>query len=118
MGVLLTTFPSLPASTQTVTLDAEQYRVRLTWRHRCQGWYLDLYTLAGVALLLGRRLSAQWSPNMGLVIEAGPDGYLFVRGTDEYVREDLGENLLLLYYTAAEVAAVADTTVSELRVDL
>lgn len=118
MGVEISTFPTLPASLQTVTLEGAQYQLRLTWRHRCQAWYLDLFTLAGVPLVLGRRLSPGWSPTMGLVIEDGPGGYLYVRGRDSYAREDLGATLRLLYYTAAEVAAVAEASDAGVAVDL
>lgn len=118
MGVQLSTFPALPASIQTVTLEDEQFRVRLTWRHRCQAWYMDLYALDETPLLLGRRLSAGWSPNAGLVIENGPAGYFLVRGLDDYAREDLGANLRLLYYTSDEVAAVASAAAEPLLVTL
>ncbi|MFA9271618.1 MAG: hypothetical protein ACEQSX_12835 [Baekduiaceae bacterium] len=107
MGLDLSTHAGLPQHTQTVTLDGTQFRMRLTWRHRLQGWYLDLYTLDETPLLLARRLSPGWSPNLGLAIEGGPDGVLLVTGFDGYVREDLGESLRLRYYTRAELAAAA-----------
>lgn len=115
MSLTLSTFPTLPASRQTVTLEGTQFRVRLTWRHRCRAWYLDLWTLAGTALALGRRLSPDWSPLLGFVLEGGPDGYLFVRGFDGYERLDLGKGVRLLYFTRAEVqAAQATVTVDTL----
>lgn len=118
MGVELSTFPSLPSSIQTMTLDGAQFRLRLTWRHRNQGWYLDLWTLAGTPLLLGRRLSAGWSPNLALVLEDGPDGFLYVRGLDGYAREDLGTSLRLMYYPASEIAALAPAADDSLSVAL
>jgi hypothetical protein len=115
MGLELATFPALPAHVQTVTLDGVQFRLRLTWRRRCQAWYLDLWTLAGTALALGRRLSPGWMPLLGLVLEDGPDGYLLVRGEDGYTRDQLGEDVQLVYYSraemqAAQAAAAADTS--------
>jgi hypothetical protein len=118
MGLALSTFPNLPASRQTVTLESTQYRVRLTWRHRCQGWYFDLWTLDGTPLLLGRRLSAGWGPNLGLIVENGPTGFLLVRGLDGYAREDLGDSVQLVYYTAAELQAASTTTASEITVTI
>lgn len=107
MPLQLSTFPALPATTQTVTLDGAQYRVRLTWRHRCRAWYMDLLALDETPLVLGRRLSPGWSPNMGMVLDAGPPGLFFVRGSDDYARADLGTNLVLMYYSQAELQAVA-----------
>lgn len=119
MGVIVSAFPSVPSTIQTVTLGEQQYRLRLTWRRRLQGWYMDLYTLAGDPLALGRRLSPGWSPLLGIVLdeETAPDGHFVVRGLDDYLREDLGEGLTLAFYTteeleaaqaAAEAAAAAD----------
>lgn len=110
MGLELATFPTLPAFRQTVTLEGTQFRARLTWRERCQAWYLDVWTLDGTALALGRRLSAGWSPLFGLTIENAPDGLFLVRGEDAYIREDLGVNVRLLYYTRDELRAASTST--------
>ncbi len=90
-----------------MTLDGTQFRLRLTWRHRLQGWYLDLYALDETPLLLARRLCPGWSLNLGLAIEGGPDGVLLCTGVDGYARDDLGRSLLLWYYTRAELQAAA-----------
>lgn len=105
MGLDIATFPELPQHTQTVTLDETQFRLRLTWLPRLQGWYLDLYALDETPLLLGRRLNPGWAVNAGLVVEGGPEGLLLVSGTDGYAREDLGRSLRLTYYTRAELQA-------------
>ena len=54
---VISTFPLLPDTTQTVTLNAVQYRLRLYWRDRLAGWYVDLVSLAGEGIALGRRVS-------------------------------------------------------------
>jgi hypothetical protein len=108
MGAILTAFASQPQQTQIVTLGGVQFQARLTYRNRTRAWYLDLYTSEGTALALGRRLSAGWGPLVGLSIPDGPAGYLFVRGADPYNREALGEDLRLIFYTAAEVEALAE----------
>jgi hypothetical protein len=61
MGQRLAVYATLPRSTQTVTLDDVQYRLRLTWYERLQAWYADLYQLDGTPLALARRLSPQWA---------------------------------------------------------
>ena len=119
MGAFLPTFPAVPQLTYTVTLEEEQFRLRFTWRRRLRSWYVDLFTLGGVALAVGRRLSAGWDPFFGLVIEGGPDGLFLVRGSDGYARLDLGVTLRLVYYTRAELvaakpAADADDVVIEI----
>ncbi len=105
MGLQLSAFPSLPQSTQTVTLEGTQFRARFTWRHRCQAWYLDLYSLDGTAIALGRRLSPGWGPVFGLSVVEGPEGLLLVHGTDGYAREDLGAGLHVRYFTRDELRA-------------
>lgn len=109
MGQILHSFQQLPAHTQTVVLLPEQFVVRLVFRQRTGAWYMDLSTVDGVPLVLGRRLSVDWSPLLGLVIEDAPVGLWFVRGPDRYVREDLGTDLLLIFYLLSDLpAAVVD----------
>lgn len=102
---------ALPATLQTVTLDGERYRIRLTWRARPSGgsWYMDLYTAAGAAIALGRRLSPGWGPLIGLNLQTAPPGRFYVSGADIVSRDDLGSRIFLRYYTAAEVAAATGT---------
>lgn len=44
----------------TVTLADVSYRVVLTWRERCEAWYLTLYDSADTILINGKRLSVDW----------------------------------------------------------
>lgn len=111
MATQLAVFPALPAHRSTVTLELSQYRLRLVWMHRLQSWYLDLLTLEGTPLALGRRLSAGWSPNVGLVLEDGPPGLLFVRAADRFPREAMGKGAKLMYYSQAELQAARDAAV-------
>lgn len=112
MPLQISTFHALPASIQTVTLDGVQYRLRLTWRHRCRAWFMDLLALDESPLVLGRRLSAGWAPNVGMVLTGGPPGLFFVRGGDGYERADLGTNLSLMYYSQAELQDAAAVAVA------
>lgn len=105
MGQILQSFPQLPAHTQTVVIQDAQYIVRLVYRSRTAAWYFDLRTVDGDDLALGRRLSEDWSPLLGLLIDNAPDGLWFVRGPDAYDRDDLGSNLLLMFYELADLPA-------------
>jgi hypothetical protein len=107
MGRVINGFPELPSHTQTVVLGLSQFVVRFTFRERTGAWYLDLRTVDGQAIILGRRLSVDWLPLFGLSSDLAPDGVLFVRGPDGYVREDLGEDLLLIFYPLSELPAAA-----------
>lgn len=104
-GRILATFPTLDQSIQTVTIEDVQYRLRLTWRARCAGWYLDLVLLDGTPIALGRRLCAGIPVVIGPIVENAPPGMIVVRGTDDYARDDLGTALVLAYYATGEIAA-------------
>ena len=105
MAVLLPTFPTVPSVIYTVTLGEARFRVRLTWRDRPNGggWYLDLWTAAGTAIALGRRLSPETSPLPLNCHAEAPAGHLLVKGPDPYVRTDLGRDLLLVFVPDDEV---------------
>lgn len=113
MAVVLPTFPAIPSTRYTVTLGGARFTVRLTWRDRPDegGWYLDLWTAAGAAIALGRRLCPGMSP---LPLEAhaeAPDGVLLVRGPDPYRRADLGSDLVLVFVPTDELpSAPAEET--------
>jgi hypothetical protein len=113
MGAILSGFPARPRDSQTVTLAGAQHVVRFTWRPRLDAWYVDLHTVEGVPLVVGRRMSAGWAPFVGLRIEGLPTGLLYVRGSDGYARGDLGGNLRLVHYTDEEVAQGAPETTED-----
>lgn len=103
MSFEIETFPNLPRHTQQVTLDGREYRLTLTWRDRTQSWYLNLSTLTGDDIAVGRRLSPRFAPLLG--IPAAPPGELIVRGPSPYERFDLGDDLRLIYVEADEIEA-------------
>lgn len=94
------TYPNLRQHSQAVTLSGQSYRLRLTWRQRNQGWYLDLYEDDNTPLLLGRRLSPGWSPDARTRVLPG---LLYVKGPSPYDRSHLGGRLTLLYYEPEEL---------------
>lgn len=103
MASTLPADPSQVEQTYRIVLDGRAYRLTLRWSQRRIGWYLDLETDAGRALVQGRRLCPLASPLAGLVDAEAPAGILLVTGPDGYAREDLGASLLLEYVPAAEV---------------
>ena len=103
MSAILPAYPSLPAHTYTITLGSASFTLRYVFRPRLSAWYIDLFDAAGTALARSRRLSPGWSPLYALPIAGGPDGYLWVRGPDEYGRMDLGDAIKLVFYDASAV---------------
>jgi len=119
MAAFLPAFPAIPQHVYTVTLEGAQFRLQFTWRRRLQSWYVSLLALDDTPIAMGRRLSAGWDPFFGFVLEAGPDGFFVVRGTDGYAREDLGASLRLVYFTRAELrAAIPAATGDEVVVEI
>lgn len=94
--------PSLAQQRQTVTLGDALYEVRLTWRARLAGWYLDLYSAAGVHLAGPRRVEPGWGPLYWLAFEGSPSVALVVIGPTPYRREDLGAALQIMVVNGAE----------------
>jgi hypothetical protein len=100
--------PALAQQRQTVTLGDALYDVRLTWRERLRGWYLDLYDADGALLVGERRVEPGWGPLWGLAIEGAPTVALVVIGPTPYRREDLGASLQILIVSADEIPQSAD----------
>lgn len=116
MPVVVQGFPDLPSHAQTVNLGGVKVAIVLYWRPRLRAWYMDLLSADKTTRLIsGRRLSVGTSPNLDRVLETGPDGLLFVSGTDGYSQASLGTELLLKYFTRAEIeeAAAADSADAE-----
>lgn len=101
--LLITTTPEVDDGTQTVTLGGSQFRVRLYWRERLYGWYMDVRESDDTAVFLGRRLSPGGDPFAGIRPENGPEGVFFVMGPDEYARADLGVSLLIYFIPDSEI---------------
>ena len=106
MPVKITQRSDLRKHRQRVTLDGIEYRIVLTWRQRPRSWHFDLYSADGDPIALGRRLSSGWSPVRGATDERLPPGAFVVGGPEGYRRSDLGDDLQVWYYGAAEIAAL------------
>lgn len=88
----------LPAHRYRVTLSGAEFSLRFTFRDRTSSWYLDLFDVDGNPLALGRRLSPSYSPLLGVAVDRGPSGLLYVEGADPYERD----GIRLFYVTDLE----------------
>lgn len=89
------------------TLDGVSYKIRLTYKDRTCSWYLDVWDENGDAVLRGRRLSPEFSPNGG-VTALGPPGIFFAVGQDPYDRYEVS----LWYMPKDEIDAFPSPTSS------
>ena len=108
MGQILPGYPSRAQHTYTVTLGETSFRVRLTLNSRLESWFLDLYAADGTPLALGRRVVPGGTPITGLVREGMPNGHLVVRSPDAAAPDDLGTDLVVVFYPTSELTATAD----------
>lgn len=103
MSRLIHGFPEAPSHIQTVTLGDRRYRVRFTYRRRLSSWYVDLFDRDGTPIAVGRRMSPGWAIASAADVPGAPDGYLYVRGADDYQRSDLGSALRLVFFSSDEI---------------
>lgn len=96
--------------TMTVELEGSLYRLTYSWMGRTASWYLDVATLAEDPILSGVRLVLNWPLWGRLRDDRLPPGHLFalsMADDSEPGQDDLGSRVRLVYYTAAEVEALA-----------
>lgn len=110
MASVIPTYPGLPRHTMSVDLGGTVFQLRFTWRERLGAWYLDVRDANEAALVTGVRLSSSWMPIEHYSVESGPAGVLYVRGPDEYRRDDFGDGVDLVYYDRTEIPATAAPT--------
>lgn len=92
-----------------VSLDGTSFRFTLEWFDRSAGWYLTLATLDGEVILRQVRLAHDWWLWIRNRDPRLPAGQVFVLDRLNTGREptfaSLGRSTVLVYYTAADVAA-------------
>lgn len=90
----LTFNPSEAKDPQVVTLEGTSYRIRVAWRNRLRGWYMNVDLVDGTAVAHGVRVTAggllvhdmnRWNS----ALPAG--GVLVGTGKEPYAKEDLGQ---------------------------
>jgi len=113
MAIELPILTDEPSHRFRATLDGRKFVLRLTYRDRTASWYLDLYDVDEVPIALGRRLSPGSSPLLGVGVDRGPAGMLYVVGTEPYPRD----GLRLIYIEAAELTASATPSTLAVTVD-
>lgn len=106
MAQVIRNFPDLPSHQQTVSLDGETYVLEFVWHERLLGWYVSVETADGEAIAQSRRLVGESILLRYVSNPAAPPGILLVRGPQHYKREALGRVLVLVYYSADEVAEI------------
>jgi len=58
--LLIPTTPEVPFQTSRITLEGREYNLDLRWNQREERWYLSIFDEGNAALLLGRKLIANW----------------------------------------------------------
>lgn len=103
--------PIYPASTYQIALDGAVYRLAWRWLERQRSWYVSLYTADETPLRLGVRVVLDrplWGRLRGTQRPAGELLAVALPGSeDEPAAADLGGRVRLLYYSAAELEALA-----------
>jgi hypothetical protein len=111
MADQFTFFPQQPQDTSTQAWGTQQVLIRTTFRERTGSWYMDILTIDEKPLAIGRRISPQFAPLLGLGLEGEGlprDRYLVIDGPiDPYLKADLSDTLVAILLTQAEVDAAA-----------
>jgi len=102
----------LPSHRYRIQLGGVSYVVRLTYRDRLASWYLDLYDVDEEPIALGRRLSPRFSPLLGIGVDRGPSGLLYVEGPDRD-----GRDTVRLYHIDPTALVATDTVTLAVSVD-
>lgn len=104
--------PTLPRQRFTLSLDGVRLGVRLGWQERLASWYVDFLDSDNEPILTGRRIAVGDNLFASCSDDRLPPGMLLVidtTGTDvDPGSADLGDRVLLIYATEAEVAAAAE----------
>lgn len=97
-----------PVDEFTIVLDGALYRFRILWNGRAERWTAELQDAAGAPLLSSAPILAD-APIFEEAVEGAPPGRFLVVDTEGAGtppgRDELGARVVMLYYTAAEVAS-------------
>lgn len=101
----LPAFPDLPQHVMRVDLAGRRYTYRRTYRPRTRAWYVDIYDDQGKVIVEGQRLTP--GVPLSTSFEVDLPGVIYVRGPDDYRREDLGGDLREIFATFDELGLEA-----------
>lgn len=111
MAEVINTSTELSSYTQRTILDGREYLLTFQWNQREEKWYLSIADQDGDPLGQGIKVVANFPLNRALTDIRSPPGILYAmdrtgQGCDPLLRE-LGDRVLLIYITEAELAAAA-----------
>jgi hypothetical protein len=100
--------------TLSCSLEGEPIALDLSWSPRSSSWYCSLYRVGAnqerIPIALGRRITVAVPLLRGVTGTNRPPGELLPIDTtakgDDPAHDELGTRVQLLYYTAAELAAM------------
>ena len=103
-------FSTLPAFTQTVTLDGSVYRLSFAWNYRAGYWSMSILDAGGIPLIQGLRIVLNLDlfrqfPGRGL-----PPGVLYAVDPSDTISDPAFDDIsagrvILVYLTEADLAA-------------
>ena len=70
--------PGVLRQTFSFTIGTVLYRFEVYWQERSESWYMDMYDQGNVALISGAKLSNNWNPHKGIVVDNQPSGRFVV----------------------------------------
>lgn len=100
--------PLLPAFTQRSRLDGREYVISFVWNARESRWFVELLDENADPIVSGVKVIPNFPLLRRVVDPRCPPGELAAldnAGDDPIVFADLGTRAILVYYSAAELAA-------------
>lgn len=98
---------NLPDYQFTTILDGVEVGFRLRWNDRASAWYMGIFDAAGDLIIDSVQLSLNRFIGIGICNDGFPPGVFFVfdnSGSNvEATLEDLGDRVLVGYFTEEEV---------------
>lgn len=114
MTRLIPTDTELASYRMTVTLDGSDYVLDFEWSQREACWYVSLLDQNEAPIAMGIKIVVEWDLLRLCVNDARPLGKLVAHDTSgqglDAGFDELGTRVELLYFEAADVAAVAALT--------
>lgn len=103
-------FSTLPAFTETVTLDGALYRLSFAWNYRASYWSMSILDAAGAPLIQGLRIVLNLDLFRQFPGRSLPPGALYAVDPSDTITDPAFDDLsagrvTLVYLTEADLAA-------------